>query len=300
MRALNLASKRASLLAFAMVVCTTANAWAAPAPMIDCSGMPCAMVKVADHPPLKLLIDTGNNHSIVDVATAKVMGLSLEPVTGANGQPVPGYFKTMLKDVRLGDSMLGDFRVLVVDIHGDMVKGKMPMADGSLSYVDMKDRVLTLDYRCKTIEISQSGTGAPCRSRCGTISYPTFGKEGPPIVVATGFELNGQPVTMQVDSLFAGTMLIYPTSVSKLGSDDEARNRKVRKFPYTDGGVDMLEGRAASEGFAGRSLLTEAPIYFATPDVHLPDGMFDGTVGAELFAGHVITLNFHTDQLWID
>jgi hypothetical protein len=40
-------------------------------------------------------------------------------------------------------------------------------------------------------------------------------------------------------------------------------------------------------------------LYFATRKVHLPDGMFDGTVGNELFLGHVLTLDFHANRFWM-
>lgn len=47
---------------------------------------------------------------------------------------------------------------------------------------------------------------------------------------------------------------------------------------------------------ARKCCLANAPLYFATPKVHAPDGMFDGTVGAGLFAGHVLTFDFHANR----
>jgi hypothetical protein len=34
-------------------------------------------------------------------------------------------------------------------------------------------------------------------------------------------------------------------------------------------------------------------VYFPTPEVHEPDGLFDATVGLELFYRAAVTLNFH-------
>jgi hypothetical protein len=95
-------------------------------------------------------------------------------------------------------------------------------------------------------------------------------------------------------------MLIYPTAIDKLALGGQAAAAKTRRFPFTDGGVDMIEGKADTEAFGDKLLLSAAPLYFATPAVHLPDGMFDGTVGAELFAGHALTLDFHADRVWIE
>ena len=46
-------------------------------------------------------------------------------------------------------------------------------------------------------------------------------------------------------------------------------------------------------------LKQDAILYFATPKVHAPDGMFDGTVGHELFTGHVLTSDFHAHRFWM-
>ncbi|HTW34788.1 MAG TPA: hypothetical protein VMD53_09230 [Rhizomicrobium sp.] len=85
-------------------------------------------------------------------------------------------------------------------------------------------------------------------------------------------------------------MLIYPPPVDRLRLKAEAASARVQNFPFIDGGVDMVQGMAAGQSFGDQTLLADAPLYFATPKVHVPDGMFDGTVGAALFAGHVVTL----------
>jgi len=61
----------------------------------------------------------------------------------------------------------------------------------------------------------------------------------------------------------------------------------------------MLEAQSQVEGFGDRSLVGGAPVYFATPAVHLPDGMFDATVGHALFQHSVLSLDFHDMKLWM-
>jgi len=190
--------------------------------------------------------------------------------------------------------------MLVVNLKSSIDKGVMPAADGALAYTAFKDRVLTIDYMNHRVNVSGVlKAAAPCPQSCGTITNPTFGKQGPPIVVTTGFQLNGKPLTMQIDTLYEGTMLIYPTSVDKLGLAGQQSSAKTRMFPFTDGGVPMMESTASKESFENQLLRKNATLYFATPKVHLPDGMFDGTVGNELFLGHVLTLDFHGNRFWM-
>jgi Aspartyl protease len=273
---------------------------AAEVDMLDCSGLPCISVMSENATPLKMLIDTGDAYSVLDINRAKALGLPIVPAKDGSGKPVPGYFFATLKGVKVGQETLGDVKLLAMDIGKDIAAGSFPRADGSIAYTDLKNRLLTLDYRRHRVALSDATTGVACPSVCGAVSYPTFGRKGPPIVVATGFGVNGQDVNVQIDTLYAGTMLIYPTSVSRLGLSSQSTSPRVRTFPYTDGSVDMIEGNAADESFGKKTLLANAPLYFATPKVHLPDGMFDGTVGGGLFAGHVINIDFHANRFWMD
>jgi hypothetical protein len=276
------------------------GAWAAGGsagvPMAECGGVVCAQFQ-SGQVPIKLLIDTGNAVSVLDLARAQAMKLELAPYKRANGEVVPGYQSAVLKNLQLGEETLGDVQVLVADMKDDIAKGTFPKSDGALSYRAIKERVLTLDFRAH--RMSLTGPIAECKSNCGTLSYPTFGPKGPPIVVTSGFEVNGVPVSMQVDTLYTGTMLIFPTAVDKTGLTAESRATKIRHFPFTDGGVDMIEAQVAHEAFLGRPLRVPARVYFATQKVHTPDGLFDGTVGAELFKNRKVTLDFKSNRFWM-
>ena len=265
-----------------------------------CSGLPCATFQTAGPTAFKLLIDTGNAQSVLDLNRAKALGVALAPYHSKSGEAVPGYQVGTLKGLTLGNESLGDVKFLVVDLQKDIDKGDFPSADGTLSYRDLKDRTLTLDFRKHRIGVS-SAAAAPvgCATNCGALSYPTFGSKGPPIVASTGFSVNGIAVTVQVDTLYSGTMLIYPTSVAKAGLVDQSLSKRMRKFPFTDGGVEMAESTVDKEAFGSKELLTHAPVYFATPEVHLPDGLFDGTVGVGLFKDRVVTFDFRANRLRI-
>jgi hypothetical protein len=272
----------------------------ANSPMLDCSGLPCVDVTVGDNTQFKMLIDTGNRRSVLDKAKAEALGLELKPLNGPDGKPYPGYSTATIKNVRLGGAALGDLKFLVVDLQPSIQKGEYPPADGSLSYTAFDGRILQMDYKDRHIGVSDLvKSDTPCPGFCGTITNPTFGKQGPPIVVTTGFRLNGKEVAVQIDTLYSGTMLIYSTSVEKLGLLAQQNAAKKRLFPFTDGGVEMIEGAALAESFGMKELQRDVPVYFATPKVHQPDGMFDGTVGHELFAGHVLTLDFHARRFWM-
>jgi hypothetical protein len=137
-----------------------------------------------------------------------------------------------------------------------------------------------------------------CGKGCDKFSLITFGKQGPPIVVARGFEIEGKSVTAQVDTMYTGSLLVYTASTEKLGLAESAKSMVTREFLLTDGGVKMKEAPAKRESFHGLTLAGPTPkVYFPTEGVHEPDGLFDATVGLEVFAGKIVTLNFHDDTI---
>ena len=275
-----------------------ATATAAETQMLDCGGFACLSLELGAGKSLKVLFDSGNARSILDIGEAKALGLTLEPYT-RDGKVVPGRFSTEISNATVGDTKLPPLKFVVIDLQKFVDQGQMPPAQGTLAYTAIKDRMLTLDYRRHRISISAPDAAPGKTGKFGVLTYPTFGQDGPAIVATTGFQVNGQPITVQVDTLYSGTLLIYPTSVDKLGLKAQAGSTKTHRFPITDGGVDMIEGTAGKESFQGRDLLSNAPLYFATPQVHLPDGLFDGTVGVGLFEGHSVTFDFRANQFWI-
>jgi len=159
--------------------------------MIECDGLPCVDVTLSGGKHLRMLIDTGNVYSVLDTAVAAQLGLTVAPVHDGDGKPIAGMGKTSLTDVKMGEAELGNVTMLVADL-STYIKGKqMPAADGTLSYTAFKDRVLELDYVGKQVRTSSVLSAAvPCPGYCGELTTPTFGKQGPPIVVATGFSIN--------------------------------------------------------------------------------------------------------------
>ncbi len=279
----------------AVLLATLAGAWAqAPRltsiPLRDCQGLPCVDA-VAGTRHLRLLVDSGDVATIIDSAAAT--GLSATPVAGA-----PAYQRALLKDLRLGTMAkgvdLGDVKVLVNDLAGLMKQNQMPRADGTLAYTAFADRLVEIDYARHQLRVS-APLIAPlaCNGLCGKLELITFGKHGPPIVVGGGFVVNGHVVRAQIDTLFSGSLLVYPSAIASLGLSAAAQSHDKVFIPYTDGGVTMLRAKAASEGFAGKTLARNAALYFATPGVHLPDGLFEATVGAAFLAHHTLRLNFH-------
>jgi hypothetical protein len=274
--------------------------FAAEVPLLDCDGMPCVEARMGSGPVLKMGIDTGNVDSVLDAAFAEAAGL--KPTAALPAGAPSGMFRTTIPSISVGNVKLTNVGALAMGLSDMIAQNQMPHVDGTLAYTAFKDRVLQIDFVGRTVRISEVLTApVDCPGACDKVSLIKFGKEGPPIVVADGFEINGKKVSAQIDTMYSGTLLVYSASIEKLQLADAAKTTKSRDFPFTDGGVKMKEAPAEKEGFGGLILSGPAPlVYFPTPDVHEPDGLFDATVGLELFYKAAVTLNFHDMTISIE
>ena len=267
--------------------------FAAEVPLLNCDGTPCVDARIGDGKTIRLGIDTGNVDSVVDSKVAEAAGLkpSEPPKPGAPS----GMFRTIMTTVHLGALTLANVSAIGMDLSDMISQKQMPHVAGTLAYTAFKDRILQLDFVAHKLRVSDVLTGpVKCTGACDTMALVTFGKDGPPILVADGFEINGASVSAQVDTMYTGSLLVYTASIEKLSLSGAAQTTDMRLFPLTDGGVNMKVAEAQQEGFRGIILAKEgAKVYFPTETVHEPDGLFDATVGLELFRDAVLTLDFH-------
>jgi hypothetical protein len=93
--------------------------------------------------------------------------------------------------------------------------------------------------------------------------------------------------------MYTGSLLVYTASIEKLGLSEAAKTTEARKFLLTDGGVSMKVAPAKRESFHGLALGGAHPkVHFPTTEgVHEPDGLFDATVGLELFENMIVTFD---------
>jgi len=251
-----------------------------------CSGLPCIEVMV-DKRKLMMAIDTGNPHSVVDTDLATLEGLDVAPYVGRDGKTVPGWGSTAIPSVKSGTLEFKNLPVTVGHLGDTKSANQMPEVDGTLGYDAFTGKSLRIDYKKATLEVSSAAGG--CEGAGSTMKILPFGKNGKPVATVTGFTVGGKPVVAQVDTLFAGTMVIYSVSVDPLGLTAATKTKTLEHFPYTGGGVDMKKGSAPVE-FSGRALGSD--VYFAPATQRAPDGNFEATVGMGVFNGKTVTFDF--------
>jgi uncharacterized Zn-binding protein involved in type VI secretion len=260
--------------------------------MLDCDGVPCVDAQFGQGPTGTAVIDSGDVASLVDVND--------ETAVGFDGKEKAGPYDLAHPDVTVGGVVLKSVPAIAYKLQDHIAKGDMPHSRFLLAYPAFKNRIVQLDFIDHRVRISDIVTASmPCKEACASLSTPTFGKAGPPIIVANGFSVNGRPISVQIDTVYTGNLLIYSASIAKLGLASAADTTTVEDFAFTDGGVKMRKAAARWIAFDGTPIARDTPLYFPTPGVHEPDGMFDGTVGLVLMRDKVVTLDFHDKTISI-
>jgi len=274
-------------------------------PLLDCSGLPCVELTAGSGKTLRLLIDLGEANAYLETKAAQTLGLDLQSLKGSDGGDISEVQQTVVPGARLGDLPLGDFPFMVLDTTPQPDKPgektePLP-GDGALTYRAFQNRMVEMDLAKRVLRISEPQTAAqPCPHECSDLVIKHVGHWGPVTLTAAGFTVNGQPVEVQLDTLFTGTMLIYPESVEKLALKKESKAKAKEPFPYTQGGLKLARGDGGAVSFRGIPLLQDGPLYFGTKGTNLPAVQYDATVGLGVLGRATATFDFKGMQFWMD
>lgn len=274
-------------------------------PLLDCSGLPCVALTAGSGKTLRLLIDLGEANAYLDIKAAQGLGVEMHALKGSDGGDVNQVQQTIVPGARLGGLPLGDFPFMVLDTTPQPEKLGQKMeplpGDGALTYRAFMNRMVQIDARNHLLRISEPQTDAqPCPHECSDLLIKHAGHWGPVTLTADGFAVNGQPVEAQLDTLFTGTMLIYPGSVAKLALKKESKAKPKEMFPYRGSGVKLARADTGAVAFHGISLLEDGPLYFGTNDAGLPAVQFDATVGMALLSHATVTFDLKGMHFWMD
>ncbi len=273
-------------------------------PLLDCTGLPCLDMSTASGKTLRLLIDIAEANSYLDTKAAQSLGVNLQALKSDNDTAISQVQQTVVPGAKIGDLPMGDFPFMVLDTtpQANQTGGKLPPfpADGALTFRAFQNRLLQIDYAHHLVRVSEPLDAAQtCRQSCSDLVVRHIGNYGPVTLTTSGFSVNGQGVEAQLDTLFTGTMLIYPESVQKLGLKKLAKGKHKEFFPFTQGGVKLAQADGAAESFQSMELGLDLPLYFFTSDDHPNAVGFDATVGSGLLSRATAVFDFKGMHFWL-
>jgi predicted aspartyl protease len=255
-------------------------------------------VMVNGQGPFTMLLDTGADPSIVELKTAKSIGLKIAP----NGQPGSGggtdenlAYETSLPLVQLGGLTAQNVDALAMDLSKLSSALGRPIS-GVLGYSLLKTRIVQIDYPNRKVRFftsapSCAATARPASPTCTTLSFQY--KDD---ILAPGVTVDGKPVTTNVDTGSNSNFQLTPAAVDKLGlSDDVARAHASNSVGF-NGNLKNREGSVHNIR-VGNISVNDPTVVFFGKGMGMDAEPWDLRIGNAFLKDFVVTLDYLGGQI---
>ncbi len=247
---------------------------------------------------IKLVLDTGDQASVIDLDLAKELKLPFEKLlhlpAGTKGPDISTPQFSVAK-TRIGDTDFEDKPFLVLPI-SEQLKAMGITCQGTIGYRFFEAQVVQIDYQAHKLRVLPAMPPPPAGVVVVPIQWKQYLKDGPYLLTTDQFKVGEHPVVAQFDTLFARTMILFTTRLPWLES------RRLPDLPsafYEDG---VLRAALPSLPVALGSHLyaPTPPAYLADKDAHLPETDIAAVLGNVFFLDAVVTLDYKKDRMMVE
>ena len=242
--------------------------------------------------PFWMLLDTGVDPSVVELGTAKSLGLKI----AAKGHQGDGGgtsrnlgYETSLPIVQLGGFTATKIDALAIDLSKISTKLGRPIG-GVLGYSLFKNRIVQIDYPNRKVRFNTNGAScaaaAQSRPECTKLSF-RYKNE----ILATGVTVDGKPVITNVDTGSNSYFQLTPAAVDKLGlSEDVARAHESSSVGF-NGDLKNREG-TVSNVTVGTISRNDPTVVFVGKGMGMDKELWDLRIGSAFLKDFVVTLDY--------
>ena len=238
---------------------------------------------------LGLLLDTGVNPSVLDLAKAQELGIPLDgrnpfAVAGAGNRALLAY-PADVSDLRLGGTRLTLGEAVAMDMT-DMAQALGTALHGALGYSLLSGRIMTVDPGARQVILREP----PWESEAPSVPLQLVG--GTPW--ADEVFIDGRKIRAALDTGAQPMITISTARAAALGLGDLLASADSGTVRGARGSARVLRARADSLRI-GQMSLQDVPVTFAD---WVEDG--DAIVGMEFFGHFVTTFDYASRRLFLE
>jgi predicted aspartyl protease len=246
--------------------------------------------------PFPMLLDTGTNPSVIDLALARRLGLSLTLAgrSGSGGGTEKSLlYVTSLPSVDLGGLSAANVDALAMDLSALSRRFGQPIR-GVLGHSLLLGHVVQFDYPARTVRFL-SAIPAPT----GTVTRTLLPIQVEDCVQARGIRVNGQPVIANIDTGSNNTFQFTPSAVRRLGLSAQERRARPANGAGFNGGFTSRIGTVDAITI-GTLRLTRPAVTFWQPSTGHDDVFYDINIGNVILSRYVLTIDYSRKRLALD
>jgi len=222
-------------------------------------------VKIAGKGPFNMMLDTGTDPSAIDVATAKEIGLKLEPLgkTGTGGgTDVNLTYYTKMPLVEAGDFTVKNVETLALNLSKMSERLGRPV-HGVLGHSVLNGRIVQIDYPKRVVRFYSQPLFTKTANQSNTSKRTVMSFRYSDNVLLDDVFVNGKKVIANLDTGSNGGFNLTPAAVSYLRLEDEVNHARVSSDVGYNGASENREGKVSNVTVGGISIDAPPVIYFA-------------------------------------
>jgi predicted aspartyl protease len=250
-------------------------------------------VKIGGKGPYQMLVDTDTDPSVIDLSTAKELGLGLDSksysATGGGTSPQTIQL-TRLPSVELGTILAKDVAAVAVDLKKVAAKLERPL-HGVLGYSFLKDRIVQIDYAESKLRFFAESPYAGIQNQPNTVNKIAMPFRYDDGVIIDSVFINGQKLKAALDTGSSGTFALTPEAAAILGLDDQAQEGTAEKSVSYNGEYEGRSGVLKSVRL-GRLSIESAPASFWPAGTGHDKAKFQVNIGNGFFKDYLMTFDF--------
>ena len=255
-------------------------------------------VKIAGKGPFNVLLDTNTDPSAIDSATARDLGLVVEPkgttATGG-GSETNTVYPVRLSNVEVGSVVAKDVPAATIDLTrlGNRI-GK-PI-HGVLGYSFLKDRIVQIDYPNSKLRFFAESPYPRIQFGPNTvniIAFPFRYEDGD--VIIDSVYINNEKMKASLDTGSGSTFCLTPDAVALLGLEEQGRDSDEESVGY-NGAYKSKVGMLKSVRL-GKLSVDSAPATFWLPGTGHDHKKFQVNIGNGFFKDFMMTFDFRNKMV---
>lgn len=172
--------------------------------------------------------------------------------------------------------------------------------DGGLSSDLFRGHLVELSLRHRQISISERlPMELSCESTCGQLTMASSGEYGPMTLVASGFEINKQKISVRIDTIYSGALFLSSGLNPLLYTTDSRVSTGIKAESYL--GVRLVPRGYTSLRF-GDIILSRNLALSTLPDNAIIAGKsnFQATLGLQSLQLAYFIFDFRSNRIWLN
>jgi predicted aspartyl protease len=257
--------------------------------------------KINGKGPFNMLFDTGADPSVIDLNTAREIGLKIASFGhqgSGGGTDINLTYETKLPSVELGSLHASKIEALAVDL-SKMSEALGKPLQGVLGYSLLKNRVVRIDYLKRIVRFYSKSPYLKTSHQSNNSKHTTVSFRYRDDILANGVSVNGKRMTANFDTGSNGGFQLTPAAVVQLDLETEVGKAQISKSVGFNGMTEHREGKIKNVTIGGISVDGPTVVFYGPGTGHDKEA-WGIRIGNAFLKDFVVTIDYQRKVITLE